>query len=81
MRGQLSIVQLEPYRARYEREMAESFALDRSALEVGASRNLVYPGPRGRRGFPICEEPACRTESIGPFSYHCVNHWTEALYG
>lgn len=62
---------------RADRERAASLAIDPAALEVGASRNLAYPGPRGQRGHPICEHPGCRSEAIGPFSYLCPRHWTE----
>ncbi|MCC6381794.1 MAG: hypothetical protein IT304_04755 [Dehalococcoidia bacterium] len=77
MTGQLSIPQFETCRERCERETAESLAIDPSALEIGAERNLVYPGPRGKRGFPVCETDGCRREAIGPFSYHCTSHWRE----
>lgn len=69
----------ETYAQRKRREMAESLALDQTALEVGAERNLVYPGSRGERGFPICAEANCRRESCGPFSYGCVAHYEPLL--
>lgn len=62
-------------RSRRDREMAASLAIDPTALEVGAERNLVHPGARGERGFPVCDEPGCRRESIGPFAYRCVSHY------
>ena len=77
----LGAVADETYAERKRREQAESLALDPAALEVGASRNLVYPGPRGARGFPLCEEDGCRRESIGPFSYACHVHWREEVHG
>ena len=66
----------EPYAARRAREMRESLALDASALDVGEERNLVYPGPRGDWGFPVCEALGCRREAIGPFDYYCYAHYS-----
>jgi len=46
--------------------------LDPSALKVGDERNLVCPNPRGRRGFPLCDD--CGYEACGPFAHHCYMH-------
>jgi hypothetical protein len=59
---------------RHAYEKAASVAIDPSAGDVGAERNLVHEGPRGPRGFPMCEEPECKRESCGPCSHHCIEH-------
>jgi hypothetical protein len=64
---------------RGRREKAESVAIDPSAGEIGAERNLVYLGPRGDRGFPLCETDGCRREAIGPYAYACGHHWDSAV--
>lgn len=72
---------LEKRWERGRRELRESVAIDPTAGEVGAERNLVYPGPRGHWGFPICETDGCRREACGPFSYACAYHYTEEVDG
>lgn len=55
-------------------DKATSAAIDPASVEVGAERNLMHH-PLGPHGDPLCEEPGCRRESIGPYSYRCTSHW------
>lgn len=63
--------------SRHALELRASGEIDPAALEIGAERNLVYDGPVGSDGMPICEESGCRCESVGPFDHLCYRHWRE----